>query len=46
MKKGFLMLAAVAAMVFTSCKDNAADKVNEENQKKLQSVMLILLELQ
>ncbi|MDT0295707.1 DUF1573 domain-containing protein [Mesonia ostreae] len=35
MKKGFLMLAAVAAMVFTSCKDNAADKVNEENQKEV-----------
>ncbi|MBW2961813.1 DUF1573 domain-containing protein [Mesonia aestuariivivens] len=31
MKKGFLMLAAVAAIVFTSCKDEkAADKVNDE----------------
>lgn len=32
MKKGFLMLAAVAAIAFTSCKEEkAADKVNEEN---------------
>ena len=32
MKKQFLMLAAVAAIAFTSCKDEkAADKVNEEN---------------
>lgn len=31
MKKGILMLAAVAAMVFTSCKDKAADKVQAEN---------------
>ena len=31
MKKGILMLAAVTAMVFTSCKDNAADKVKAEN---------------
>jgi len=29
------MLAAVAAMVFTSCEDNAAEKVNEENQKEV-----------
>lgn len=36
MKKGFLMLAAAATMVFTSCKDNkASDKVNEENQKEV-----------
>lgn len=35
MKKGFLMLAAVAAMVFTSCKENAADKVNAENEKEV-----------
>lgn len=31
MKKGILMLAAVTAMVFTSCKDKAADKVKAEN---------------
>lgn len=31
MKKGILMLAAVGAMVFTSCKENAADKVQAEN---------------
>ena len=31
MKKGIVMLFAAAAMVFTSCKENAADKVNEEN---------------
>ncbi|HET8838517.1 MAG TPA: DUF1573 domain-containing protein [Flavobacteriaceae bacterium] len=31
MKKGILMLAAITAMVFTSCKDNAADKVKAEN---------------
>lgn len=31
MKKGILMLAAVGAMVFTSCKDKAADKVQAEN---------------
>lgn len=31
MKKGILMMAAVAAMVFTSCKDKAADKVQAEN---------------
>ncbi len=36
MKKGFLMLAAAAAMVFTSCKDNSAsDKMKEENQKEV-----------
>jgi len=31
MKKGILVMFAAAAMVFTSCKENAADKVNEEN---------------
>lgn len=31
MKKSILMIAAVAAMVFTSCKDKAADKVQAEN---------------
>ena len=31
MKKGILMLAAISAMVFTSCKDNAADQVKAEN---------------
>lgn len=31
MKKGMLLLAVVAAMVFTSCKENAADKVKAEN---------------
>lgn len=31
MKKGLLLLAAVATMAFTSCKDNAADKVKAEN---------------
>lgn len=31
MKKGILMMAAVVAMVFTSCKDKAADKVQAEN---------------
>lgn len=31
MKKGILMMAAVATMVFTSCKDKAADKVQAEN---------------
>ncbi|PZD79497.1 DUF1573 domain-containing protein [Mesonia sp. K7] len=35
MKKGILMLAAVAAIAFTSCKENAADKVNEENEKEV-----------
>lgn len=33
MKKNFLMLAAVCAMVFTSCKDKAADKVQAKNEK-------------
>ena len=31
MKKSILLLAAVAMISFTSCKDNAADKVSEEN---------------
>ena len=31
MKKGLLLLAVVAAMAFTSCKDNAAEKVKAEN---------------
>lgn len=33
MKKGFLMIAAVGALLFTSCKDNknASDKVKAEN---------------
>ena len=31
MKKSILILAAVALVSFTSCKDNAADKVGEEN---------------
>ncbi|HET8885848.1 MAG TPA: DUF1573 domain-containing protein [Salinimicrobium sp.] len=31
MKKGFVMIAAVAAMLFTSCKEDASTKVNEEN---------------
>ena len=31
MKKSFLIIAVMAAFVFTSCKENAADKVNEEN---------------
>lgn len=31
MKKGLLMVAAVAAMFFTSCKEDASTKVNEEN---------------
>lgn len=31
MKKGILILAGVLAMTFTSCKDDAAKKVNEEN---------------
>src|SRR5690606_18058453 len=31
MRKGLLLLAAVVAMAFTSCKDNAADKVKAEN---------------
>lgn len=31
MKKGILFLAVVAAMVFTSCKENASDKVKAEN---------------
>ncbi|WP_121665632.1 DUF1573 domain-containing protein [Mesonia aquimarina] len=35
MKKGLLMLAAVAAMVFTSCKENASEKVKEENAKEV-----------
>ncbi|QNJ96664.1 DUF1573 domain-containing protein [Constantimarinum furrinae] len=31
MKKSILILAVLSAFIFTSCKDNAADKVNEEN---------------
>jgi len=31
MKKGLLLIAVVAAMAFTSCKDNAAEKVKAEN---------------
>ncbi|MCH2489717.1 MAG: DUF1573 domain-containing protein [Flavobacteriales bacterium] len=31
MKKSILLLAVLAAFAFTSCKDNAADKVSEEN---------------
>lgn len=31
MKKGMLLLAVVAAMAFTSCKENAADRVKAEN---------------
>lgn len=31
MKKSILMMAAVAAMIFVSCKDKAADKVQSQN---------------
>ncbi|MAP53505.1 DUF1573 domain-containing protein [Altibacter sp.] len=31
MKKSILLVAVLAAVAFTSCKENAADKVNEEN---------------
>nr|TDI67501.1 MAG: DUF1573 domain-containing protein [Bacteroidota bacterium] len=31
MKKSIFILAAVALVAFTSCKENAADKVSEEN---------------
>jgi len=31
MKKGILLIAALGAMVFTSCKDNASSKVKAEN---------------
>ncbi len=31
MKKSILLLAAIAMVAFTSCKENAADKVSEEN---------------
>ncbi len=31
MKKGLLVLGVLSAMVFTSCKEDAASKVNEEN---------------
>ncbi|PKA82079.1 uncharacterized protein DUF1573 [Ulvibacter sp. MAR_2010_11] len=31
MKKSILFLAVIAVFAFTSCKDNAADKVNEDN---------------
>jgi len=34
MKKGVFMLAAVAMIAFTSCKDDAANKVNAENVEK------------
>jgi len=31
MKKSILLLAVLSVFAFSSCKDNAADKVNEEN---------------
>lgn len=31
MKKSILLVAILSAFVFTSCKDNATDKVNQEN---------------
>ncbi|MGB3343955.1 MAG: DUF1573 domain-containing protein [Aequorivita sp.] len=31
MKKSFLIVAVLSVFAFSSCKDNAADKVNEEN---------------
>jgi len=31
MKKSILIIAIISAFVFTSCKENAADKVSEEN---------------
>ncbi|RMA58032.1 DUF1573 domain-containing protein [Ulvibacter antarcticus] len=31
MKKSILLLAVLSVFAFTSCKENAADKVNEEN---------------
>lgn len=31
MKKSILIVAVLSVFAFTSCKDNAADKVNEEN---------------
>ena len=31
MKKSILIVAVLSAFIFTSCKENAADKVNEEN---------------
>lgn len=31
MKKGILMIAALGAMIFTSCKDDASSKVKAEN---------------
>ncbi len=31
MKKSILLLAVVSVFAFTSCKDNASEKVNEEN---------------
>lgn len=31
MKKSILILAMLSAFVFTSCKENAADKVNDDN---------------
>ncbi len=31
MKKSILIVAVLSVFVFTSCKENAADKVNEEN---------------
>lgn len=31
MKKSILLVAVMSAMIFTSCKENASDKVNTEN---------------
>lgn len=31
MKKSILIIAVLSAFIFTSCKDNAADKVSDEN---------------
>lgn len=31
MKKSFLIIAVLSVFAFSSCKDNAADKVNEDN---------------
>jgi Protein of unknown function (DUF1573) len=31
MKKSFLIIAVLSAFIFTSCKDNASEKVKEEN---------------
>lgn len=35
MKKGLLMLAAIAAIGFTSCKEDASKKVDESNEKEV-----------